>query len=112
MTLAHAADIAFAAAAPPGGAGGLAAYASTLLPFAAMAAIFYFIVLRPQQRQKAERERMLGALKRGDRVVTSSGLHGTVTGDRKSTRLNSSHRCISYAVFCLKKKKKKQRKSE
>src|SRR5437764_7561159 len=27
--------------------------------------------------------------------------------DRKSTRLNSSHRCISYAVFCLKKKKKK-----
>src|SRR5437879_7940611 len=30
-------------------------------------------------------------------------------GDRKSTRLNSSHRCISYAVFCLKKKKKKKR---
>src|SRR5437764_10177761 len=29
------------------------------------------------------------------------------TEDRKSTRLNSSHRCISYAVFCLKKKKKK-----
>src|SRR5437762_10612806 len=29
-----------------------------------------------------------------------------VQGDRKSTRLNSSHRCISYAVFCLKKKKK------
>src|SRR5437763_12539979 len=28
--------------------------------------------------------------------------------DRKSTRLNSSHRCISYAVFCLKKKKKEQ----
>src|SRR5437879_11660250 len=31
-----------------------------------------------------------------------------LTGDRKSTRLNSSHRCISYAVFCLKKKKKKK----
>src|SRR5437763_3820238 len=31
----------------------------------------------------------------------------TTEGDRKSTRLNSSHRCISYAVFCLKKKKKK-----
>src|SRR6202020_1405034 len=29
-----------------------------------------------------------------------------ITEDRKSTRLNSSHRCISYAVFCLKKKKK------
>src|SRR5437879_11152731 len=32
-----------------------------------------------------------------------------VGGDRKSTRLNSSHRCISYAVFCLKKKKNKTR---
>src|SRR5437763_17088585 len=32
-------------------------------------------------------------------------------GDRKSTRLNSSHRCISYAVFCLKKKKKKNNKT-
>src|SRR5437764_9183812 len=32
--------------------------------------------------------------------------------DRKSTRLNSSHRCISYAVFCLKKKKKNYKTSE
>src|SRR5437762_7933841 len=32
-----------------------------------------------------------------------------VSQDRKSTRLNSSHRCISYAVFCLKKKKKKHK---
>src|SRR5437762_9685238 len=35
--------------------------------------------------------------------------HFFTTIDRKSTRLNSSHRCISYAVFCLKKKKKKQK---
>src|SRR5437762_7620531 len=34
------------------------------------------------------------------------GLARARPGDRKSTRLNSSHRCISYAVFCLKKKKK------
>src|SRR5436189_4349514 len=34
----------------------------------------------------------------------------SVVPDRKSTRLNSSHRCISYAVFCLKKKKKKNKK--
>src|SRR5437762_4537556 len=32
--------------------------------------------------------------------------------DRKSTRLNSSHRCISYAVFCLKKKKKKKKRQD
>src|SRR5437763_4293351 len=35
----------------------------------------------------------------------SRGLQPEVQEDRKSTRLNSSHRCISYAVFCLKKKK-------
>src|SRR5436189_1553623 len=48
------------------------------------------------------------------RRCTSSGLI-TISSredvDRKSTRLNSSHRCISYAVFCLKKKKKKHAES-
>src|SRR5437763_3984989 len=38
--------------------------------------------------------------------VDLSAAAGTSETDRKSTRLNSSHRCISYAVFCLKKKKK------
>src|SRR5437879_10527455 len=37
---------------------------------------------------------------------------GSRRRDRKSTRLNSSHRCISYAVFCLKKKKKKKKKAD
>src|SRR5436189_3072050 len=47
------------------------------------------------------------------RMVVKSGSHRPLEAldathsDRKSTRLNSSHRCISYAVFCLKKKKKK-----
>src|SRR5437867_10637740 len=44
-------------------------------------------------------------------VGVPSGLNAADTGgplDRKSTRLNSSHRTISYAVFCLKKKKKKK----
>src|SRR5438034_8404500 len=39
--------------------------------------------------------------------VKNSGLNGSPVADRKSTRLNSSHTVISYAVFCLKKKKKK-----
>src|SRR5437762_11355080 len=44
----------------------------------------------------------------GDYVMTRplrGPLNHTAVEDRKSTRLNSSHRCISYAVFCLKKKK-------
>jgi len=46
---------------------------------AVMFAIVYFLIIRPQQKQKQDRERMLTALKRGDRVVTTSGIHGTVT---------------------------------
>src|SRR3712207_8266845 len=45
------------------------------------------------------------ALEGGARLL---GLGARVAGDRKSTRLNSSHANISYAVFCLKKKTKKQ----
>src|SRR5689334_23917245 len=42
-------------------------------------------------------------------VATARGVRRLVIGDRKSTRLNSSHSSISYAVFCLKKKKKKKK---
>jgi preprotein translocase subunit YajC len=45
-----------------------------------MFAIMYFIVIRPQQKQKKEREALLAAIKKGDRVVTTSGIHGTVSG--------------------------------
>src|SRR5437764_11607465 len=40
--------------------------------------------------------------------IGKAGSRPACDGDRKSTRLNSSHRCISYAVFCLKKKKKER----
>src|SRR5207248_10463503 len=43
------------------------------------------------------------------RRMNSSAVGVRLTRDRKSTRLNSSHRTISYAVFCLKKKKKKDK---
>src|SRR5438876_7329448 len=42
------------------------------------------------------------------RRLGRADIHPTINGDRKSTRLNSSHPSISYAVFCLKKKKKKK----
>jgi preprotein translocase subunit YajC len=45
----------------------------------------YFMMIRPQQKQRREREAMLGALKRGDRVVTASGLHGTITNITDAT---------------------------
>src|SRR5438132_8638476 len=50
----------------------------------------------------------LGGLHSGVRRRAEASDAGGVEGDRKSTRLNSSHTVISYAVFCLKKKKKKE----
>jgi len=74
------ADAAWAMApSPGGGAGGASQLMPTLVMFGAMFAIFYFLMIRPQQKQKQDRERMLSAIKRGDKVVTTSGMFGTVT---------------------------------
>jgi preprotein translocase subunit YajC len=44
----------------------------------AFAAIFYFLLIRPQRRRQKEHRDLLGALKRGDRVVTAGGIIGTI----------------------------------
>jgi len=44
----------------------------------AFAAIFYFLLIRPQRRRQKEHRNLLGSLKRGDRVVTAGGILGTI----------------------------------
>ncbi len=41
--------------------------------------IFYFLILRPQQKQRKEHQIMLGNLKKGDKVITIGGIHGMIT---------------------------------
>ncbi len=53
-----------------------------LLPILGMFVIFYFLLIRPQQKRQKEMMKMVNALKKGDRVVTASGLYGTVAGLR------------------------------
>jgi preprotein translocase subunit YajC len=77
-------DSAYAMAQAPNG-GGSGAVMTQLLFFAAIFAIFYFLLIRPQQKQKKDREAMLNAVKKGDRVVTTGGLHGTVVGLNEQT---------------------------
>jgi preprotein translocase subunit YajC len=73
-------DVAWAMGpAPGGGGGGGSQLLPTLVMFGAMFAIFYFLMIRPQQKQRQDRDRMLAAVKRGDKVVTTSGMFGTVT---------------------------------
>lgn len=53
---------------------------SPLVPMAIVGVIIYFLLIRPQQAQEKEHQAMLKALKAGDKIVTSGGLYGTITG--------------------------------
>ena len=44
--------------------------------------IFYFILIRPQQKKQKELQKMIDALKKGDRVITTGGIFGTVVGTK------------------------------
>mgnify|MGYP003308644128 CR=1 FL=1 len=76
--------------------GGLMAY----LPFILILAIMYFLMIRPQAKRQKEKQKMLEALKKGDRVVTIGGIHGTVSGlkgkDKKIVNLKVSNNCLLY----------------
>lgn len=59
-------------------ASGTTALIVQILPILAIFAIFYFVVIGPANRQRKKTEEMLAALKKGDRVVTSGGIFGSV----------------------------------
>jgi len=70
-----------------GGSGLLGA----LLPFLIMFAVLYFLLIRPQQKRQKEHKALLEKLKKGDRVITNSGLFGTIVNfneKNKSVVLN------------------------
>lgn len=52
----------------------------TMFPFVLMFVILYLLIIRPQQKKQKDHQRMIDELKKGDRVVTSGGVHGTITG--------------------------------
>jgi len=74
------------AMAPQGGGGG-GSLVSTLIMFGAIFAIFYFMIIRPQQKRAKEREQLLSNIQKGDKIVTSGGIHGTVVGLEEKTCL-------------------------
>lgn len=69
-------DVAYAMGATPGGGspGGM----SVFIPLLLMFAVFYFLLIRPQQKKTRQHQDMLKSLKVGDRVVTTGGLYGTI----------------------------------
>ena len=63
------------------GGGGLMGF----LPLVAIIAIFYFLILRPQNKKQKQTQKMLSALKKGDRIVTIGGIHGVIQSVKEST---------------------------
>ena len=59
----------------------------TLLPFLFMGVIFYFLLIRPQQKRQKQHQQLMANLKTGDRVVTSSGIHGLIANVKETTFL-------------------------
>ncbi|NIM20748.1 MAG: preprotein translocase subunit YajC [Candidatus Latescibacteria bacterium] len=61
---------------PSGSEGG--SPAGLLIPLLGMLVIFYFLLIRPQQRKQRELQQMISALRKGDRILTTGGIYGTV----------------------------------
>lgn len=74
------------AMAPQGGEGG-GGLVSTLIMFGAIFLIFYFMIIRPQQKRAKEREKLLSNLEKGDKVITNGGIHGIIAGLEEKTAL-------------------------
>ena len=62
-----------------------ASMTSSLIMFAAIILIFYFLIYRPQKKRDKEAKAMLAAMKKGDKVVTIGGIHGTVVTVKDKT---------------------------
>jgi preprotein translocase subunit YajC len=65
----------------PSGSGALVSF----LPLVAIFAIFYFLIIRPQSKKQKETQKMLSALKKGDRIVTIGGIHGVIQKIKEGT---------------------------
>ena len=63
-----------------GGGGGPDAFTGFVVPLIIVMAIFYFILIRPQMKRQSQHRQMLSALQKGDKVITTGGIHGMIVG--------------------------------
>ncbi|MCX6170697.1 MAG: preprotein translocase subunit YajC [Ignavibacteriales bacterium] len=80
-------EILLAMAPSPDGQGGGGSMISTLIMFGAIFAIFYFMIIRPQQKRAKDQKAMLEAVQKGDKVVLTGGMHGSIAGLEDKTVL-------------------------
>ena len=101
--------------------GGSQSFLVTLLPFAAIIAIFYFLIIRPQNKKQKETQKMLSALKKGDRIVTIGGIHRIIQSVKEgsvivriddSVKVEFSRSAISSVDSAAKEEKEEKKEIE
>jgi preprotein translocase subunit YajC len=70
---------------PAEGQGGLSGMLPTLVMFGAIILVFYFLMIRPQKKRQHEHQQMVNALAPGDKVVTTTGMHGKIDQVKEKT---------------------------
>lgn len=60
---------------------------SNVILFGSIILIFYFMIIRPQQKRAKERQKLIDSMKKGDKVITSGGMYGTIAGLDEKTVL-------------------------
>lgn len=76
---------AMAAPEASGSAGSTGSMMTTFVTFGLIIVIFYFLIIRPQKKRDKETKEMLAAIKKGDKVVSIGGIHGTVVAVKETT---------------------------
>ena len=79
--------LAQAASPAPEGVGPQPSFLMSIMPLIFVFVIFYFLLIRPQQKRQKAHEKLVASVKTGDRVVTSSGMHGIVANVKEKTLL-------------------------
>ncbi|HEX3034336.1 MAG TPA: preprotein translocase subunit YajC [Thermodesulfobacteriota bacterium] len=106
---------------PQGGEGVAGSPFAAILPFVLIFVLFFFLILRPQQKQQRQRDEMLKNLKRGDTVITTGGIYGrilNIDGDvvtleiAKGINVRASRSGIAGLAGVGEEKKAKEEKTE
>lgn len=79
-----------------GGEAGVSSLMTSLMPIVMIIGVFYFLLIRPQQKRAKEQQAMVGSLKKGDKVITSGGIYGVIEEiDNEKAKVNLGETSIT-----------------
>ena len=83
---------------PTGGGGGDQPFWVQLLPLALIVVVFYFLLIRPQQKKAKVQRELIASLKKGDKVILTTGIYGTIKNISHCSRKGNLYLCIECLI--------------